>query len=237
MYHSITFGDKNTWDDWFLIPSSRPVFNPPAPKTSYIDIPGSDGQLDMTEALAGYPLYECRKGSLEFIVDNWHREWQDLYSEIMDYLHGQTMRAILEDDPDHYYEGRFSVNQWKSEAVNSKIVIDYVVYPYKLDRYSSVEDWEWDTFNFESGIVRDYRDMNVDSELYVDVIGSRKPVIPAFVVETPDGNGMVVEYNDAVYDLPDGTTKTTSIVLRDGDISLRFIGHGTVSIDYRGGGL
>ena len=46
MYHSITIGSKNTWDDWYLIPSSRPVVNPPKPKTKYIDIPGADGHLD-----------------------------------------------------------------------------------------------------------------------------------------------------------------------------------------------
>lgn len=237
MYHSITFGDKNTWDDWFLVPSSRPVFNPPTPKTTYIDIPGADGQLDMTQALTGEVTYEPRKGSIEFIVDNWHREWYELYSEIMDYLHGQTIRAVLEDDPAHYYEGRFTVNQWKSEPVNSKIVIDYIVHPYKFDLYSSLDDWEWDTFNFESGVIREYKDLTVNAILPVDIIGSRKPVIPAFIVETHDGNGMLVEYNGAIYILPDGTSKTTSIIIRDGESILTFIGYGTVSIDYRGGRL
>ena len=28
MYHSITIGDKNTWDDWHLIPATRPLFHP-----------------------------------------------------------------------------------------------------------------------------------------------------------------------------------------------------------------
>ena len=40
MDHSVTFGDKNTWTDWKLIPSSLPVINTPAPKVSMIDIPG-----------------------------------------------------------------------------------------------------------------------------------------------------------------------------------------------------
>lgn len=50
MYHSIIFyknddftSGLNTYDDWFLIPTSRPVFNPPAVKTKYIDIPGRTG--------------------------------------------------------------------------------------------------------------------------------------------------------------------------------------------------
>ena len=57
--------------------------------------------------------------------------WGVLYSEIMAYLHGKRMRAVLEDDPGYYYEGRFAVNEWKSEANWSSIVIDYEVEPYK----------------------------------------------------------------------------------------------------------
>ena len=48
MYHSITFGTvsngqitgKNTWTDWHLIPSSRPVVSQAAPQTSMMEVPG-----------------------------------------------------------------------------------------------------------------------------------------------------------------------------------------------------
>src|SRR5690625_7190522 len=98
MYHSITFGDKNTWDDWHLIPSKRPSFNPPTVKSQYVDIPGGNGVLDLTESLTGYPLYNTRTGSWTFYVENGFKPWDELYSEISNYLHGQKLRAILEDD-------------------------------------------------------------------------------------------------------------------------------------------
>ena len=41
------------------------------------------------------------------------------------------MRAVLEDDPEYYYEGRFSVNSWKSDKTHSSITINYSVAPYK----------------------------------------------------------------------------------------------------------
>ena len=69
-YHSVNFGDKNTWDDWKLVPSNRPVIDPPTQKTNYIDIPGADGSLDISTALTGYPVYNDRVGSIEFIVMN-----------------------------------------------------------------------------------------------------------------------------------------------------------------------
>lgn len=139
MYHSITFGDKNTWTDWHLVPSSRPVINPPKPKVQYVDIPGADGSIDITESLAGRPVFEDREGSLEFIVlndfnvDNYNYNWIDVYTSIMQYLHGRRMKMILEDDPNYYYDGRFTVNSWKSDQNNSTITIDYRVSPYKYE--------------------------------------------------------------------------------------------------------
>ena len=237
MYHSITFGSKNTWDDWFLIPSSRPVFNPPKLKTYYVDIPGADGHLDMTESLTGEPRYENREGSLKFIVDNGHREWHDLYSEIMDYIHGRTMRAILEDDPRHYYEGRFTVDAWNSSPNNSTITIKYSVHPYKMERYSSLDDWEWDTLNFEIDIIREYQELVVDDYRKLEIPGTRKSVIPAFVVKSVDDESLSVRFNGVTYNLPDGTSRIPNIVMKDGLNLLEFYGRGTVSVDYRGGRL
>ena len=243
MYHSIIFGDKNTWADWYLVPSSRPVINPPSPKTKYVDIPGSDWHLDLSTVLTGDIAYSGREGSLEFIVDNGqlsdynHTRWSLLYSEILDYLHGKFMKATLEDDPGFYYEGRFTVNQWKSDPHNSKITIDYNVRPYKLESTSSLEDWVWDSFNFEYGIIRDYRDLRVDGELEFVIIGRRMRVTPSFIVKSDDGKGLKVEFNGSTYDLPDGESRVINIQTVEGSNKLTFIGKGTVSIDYRGGCL
>jgi hypothetical protein len=237
MYHSIIIGDKNTWADWYLIPSSRPVFNPPTPKTNYVDIPGADWHLDMSTVLTGDITYNGREGSLEFIVDNGHKEWHELYSEILEYLHGRFMKATLEDDPGYYYEGRFSVNEWRSEPNNSRIVIDYNLAPYKYEAASSLDDWIWDTFNFETGIVREYKDLRVDGSLSFVVTGRRMVVVPSFIVKSDDGSGLKVKFKGNTYNLPDGETRVLNIRTVEGNNVLEFIGHGTVSIDYRGGRL
>jgi hypothetical protein len=231
------FGIKDSWVDWHLIPSSRPVFNPPTPKTKFIDIPGGDGQLDLTTSLTGDTVYQNRTGSFEFIVDNGHQEWFTLYSDIMDYLHGKLQRATLEDEPTFYYEGRFSVNKWKSDPHNSKIVIDYNVSPYKYEMHSSLEDWVWDTFNFETGIVREYKDLRVDGRLDFIIVGRRMRVTPSFIVKSDDGTGMKVKFNGVTYDLHDGSSRVINIQTVEGENKLTFTGNGTVSIEYRGGRL
>ena len=236
--HSIIFGDKHTWDDWFLIPSSRPVFKPPEPKTTYYDIPGADGHLDMSTALTGDIPYKNRTGSIEFIVDNGHKDWHELYSEIMDYLHGQKMRAILTDDMSFYYEGRFAVNEWKSDPDNSKITIDYDVHPYKFEMLSSLEDWKWDPFNFEVDIVREYGYLTVDGSLTVNIPGRRKNVTPSIEVHSYLGDDCpTVSFNGTTYSLSLGTNKIVNIILKEGNNTLTFNGRGVISIDYRGGRL
>ena len=61
---------KNTWDDWHILAESRPVFAPPEPKTNYIDVPGGNGSLDLSEALTRYPTYINRTGTFKFKVMN-----------------------------------------------------------------------------------------------------------------------------------------------------------------------
>lgn len=234
MYHSLTFGTKNTWDDWHLIPKSRPLINPPSVKDNLIEIPGGDGGLDLTTALAGRPLYKNRNGSFAFAVENGFREWASLYSEIMAYLHGQKMRLVFEDDPDYYYEGRFAVNAWQSDAQYSTIVIDYNVFPYKKELNSSTNEWIWDTFNFETGVIRYYKNISVSGSKTVLVIGSNMPT--TIVISTSNAN-MSVTFNGTTYALPKGPSVEKDIVILSGENRLLFTGTGVVSIEYSGGML
>ena len=68
--------------------------------------------------------------------------------KIAAYLHGKSMKMCLEDDPNFYYEGRFSLGEWKSESWNSKVTINYAVGPYKY-RITDGSAWLWDPFNFD----------------------------------------------------------------------------------------
>ena len=219
------------------------MFNPPSPKTKLVDVPGADWHLDLSTVLTGDIAYNAREGSLEFIVDNGQysdykaETWATHYSKILDYLHGKVLNATLEDDPGFYYTGRFAINEWRSDPENSKIVIDYNVSPFKHEAASSLEDWVWDTFNFETGIVREYKDLTVDGSLTFIIVGRRMHASPTFIVKSTDKKGMTVTFNGSTYKLPDGTSRVVNIVTSEGDNKFVFKGNGMVSIDYRGGCL
>lgn len=135
MYHSliINVDDRyiNTWDDWYLIPSSRPVISPPIERTSFKTVPGRNGTLDYSQSLSGKPVFDPRTGKIEFYLENdvpnW--DWETAYTTIIDALQGKRVRMALEDNPAHYYEGLLWVNQYKSDKGHSKITLEYNLQP------------------------------------------------------------------------------------------------------------
>lgn len=173
MYHSLDFEiipakagknvKLNTYKDLYLVPTSRPVINPPTVKTKQIEVPGANGVIDLTESLTPYPVYNNRQGSIEFAVLNDKMNWQVLYSKIMNLLHGRRAKMILEDDPGWYYEGRWAVNNWTSnnDGTWSNVTLDYDLYPYKLDINTSIDGsaetgsdrWKWSPFSFVDGVI------------------------------------------------------------------------------------
>jgi hypothetical protein len=199
-----------------------------------VNIPGGDGLLDLTTSLAGRPTYNNRIGSWTFIVQNGFMDWTALYSEIMVYLHGQQFRAILEDDPAYYYEGRFSVNQWKSDKEYSQIVIDYNVGPYKKEINNTGADWLWDPFNFETGIIRNYKNLSVLTSLTVVIEGDMMDSVPVIICSK---SGMSVTYEGTTYNLSRGANTIADIVLHTGENTLVFYGNGMITIENTGGRL
>lgn len=126
--------------------------NPPQEKTNIVEVPGSSTSLDISDALTSYPTYKDRTGSFSFYVENGYKDWHDMYSTVLRYLHGKKMRFILNDDPYFFYEGRLSVDSWASNKERSTIVISYILNAYKKSIFSSCEAMIWDLFNFDDGI-------------------------------------------------------------------------------------
>lgn len=159
MRHSMTFLEvadevsRNTWTDWGVVPTRVPVFAPPPVKTKILELPGGDGVIDLTTAITGYPVYGDRQGSISFICPRRWTEWMDLYSHIAEFLHGQYLQVTLEDEPDWYYEGRFSINENACDERHGIFVVDYDLGPYKWCKKASTEPWLWDPFSFVDGVI------------------------------------------------------------------------------------
>lgn len=197
------------------------------------EIPGRNGDLDLTDALTGFPVYKNTTMKLTFdFKDGNYDLWLMRASELRNTLHGKRMRVVLGKDV-FFYEGRVSVNTEKLNRRYSSVEITVNRDPYKLELYSSLENWLWDSFNFETGIVRNYKDLQVKGNLEVIIPGRTMRVIPVFDCSEE----MTVSYNGIIYNLPKGKSKSPDLLLVEGDNTLIFTGNGTVSVDYRGGSL
>lgn len=160
----------NTWEDFNLVAEERPSVNPPEPKIEKVDVPGRDGAVDYTDSLSGYPSYNNRTGSWDFILVNdfyepvdTYEAWYNTYTRLMTYIQGQRVKVILEDDLMYYYEGRLYVSKLKSGQKYSTITIEYDFKPYKYSIYTNLngDSWLWDPFNFTNGVIQPVKFKNL----------------------------------------------------------------------------
>ena len=131
--NTVTFGEYNSYSDLNLILSSKTIGSPSV-KTSTIDLPGSDGELDFTEYF-GEPKYSNRTLKFQFTAINPVTAFD---STIKNLLHGQKMKIVLSDDPDVYFYGRISVGDWYVNKGISTIDVDCNCEPYRMKKDETV---------------------------------------------------------------------------------------------------
>lgn len=227
MYHSLIISGKNTFSEWGMVPTSRPVVNPPEVKTTYVDLPASHGVLDYTTVLLGEPPLGQRRGSWEFALRP-GSSWIYVYESVMNYLHGRRHTVILEDDPLYQYVGRLSVNKWRSDPSYSLITINYDLDPFKYNVTDSTEtDWLWNELFVD--VIR-YGRFTVSGTKYRNLINEGSlSTVPTFTCENP----MTVEYDGSTYSLVRGKNYNANLTLESGDNIMLFTGNGDVTVSYR----
>lgn len=148
MYHSMFIGNKNTWDDYGLVPQNKIYFPTASQKTKVIDIEGASGSLDLSTYLTGFPLYSQRTGEIPFfLLDSsdhymfgngypWPTNYTfyDIFDRLRLDLDGRVHKMWLEDDPDWYVEGRINVTTDSSTSPRPTVTLSYDIGPYKMLR-------------------------------------------------------------------------------------------------------
>lgn len=229
----VKFGDYHSYDEWGL-KLTKILIGLPEPKTVLIDIPGGDGVLDLSESLTGKMQYGTRKLEFSFNAEDCnYADWEDLISNVSGKIHGRRLKIILDDDPCYCYDGTIEVSTTKSNDVNAEVIVTATCQPYKMELSGSLEDWIWDTFSFETGIIREYGGLVVDGSLEFELYGNQKEVVPIFYVE--GSKELKLRFGNTEYDLKNGENKILTIIIRQGVNKLIFTGNGRVSIDYKGG--
>lgn len=234
-YYGLDIGGKHTFDDWGLIMTSY-YMPEPEPKISRLELPFSSGTIDLTDA-TGVTPYNDRDG-LEFVFllrDGNAETFASKVQEIAMHLHGKYLKMIPDHDESYYYMVRLSVDSKKTNPRRSEIVLKGVSDPFKYDVLASNEPWEWDSFNFVTGVIQDTSDINVNGTKAITIRAGGVPTCPEFYVSKIE-TSLSVTFNGVTYNFSNGTGNYRFPQLRvsDSNTTLTFTGKGKVSVSYRG---
>lgn len=216
MMNSIKFNDIDTYNDWGLLLKPRKMPKP-TPKTNYVDIPGGDGTLDLSEVVAGEIKYNDLSLSFEFnVIDNMY-EWDKKVSEIANYLHGRNMKIIQSADPDYYYYGRCSVDEFSSSKALGSIVIKCTVGPYKLKHNKTIVTASLEEDN--------------NKTLYIN--NDRMTVVPKITCTA----ATIIKFNGNTYSASKGTHEVLDFQFVEGTNIVELQGTGMVTFEFQEGSL
>ena len=157
--------------------------------------------------------------------------WPTMYSKVQSLFHGKQVKVIFDDDTEYYYSGRATVSNYTRFQTLGTFTITVNADPYKYEIYGGLDDWLWDPFNFQTGIIRSYKNIIVSGTREVRIIGRDKVIVPLIISNT----SMTVTFNGITYSIVAGNNKIYDIEIVEGENVLIFTGTGTISIDYRGG--
>ena len=206
--------DINCFEDWNIVLTEINIPFP-TPKISLIDIPGSDGVIDLSEVLTGDVKYNNRVCKLTFEMLDL-TDYTNLMSEISNLIHGKVVTFIQTNDENYFYRGRATISEWECIKNQGKIVIEVDCEPYK---YNIKETKMNVILNNESKTVR--------------INNDRMPVCPTLVV-----NGDVsIVIDGETYKLEVGEQQLLGFILEDGVNEFTFSGNGSINITYRKGSL
>lgn len=215
----IYFGDIHSFYDLNLILSSVSI--PPAkPKTNYVDIPGSDGSVDLTEA-HGEVKYNDRDCKFTFTMnpagDLSEVAFEEKKTEVSNALNGKEFKITLDKDEDYFYQGRCEVSEYLSDKRIRQVAVTAKVKPYKFKQNVTVL-----TFALS------------ETEKTVNIKNGRKSVCPS--IECSDDNTLIV-FGTTSISLSAGTHKVLDIQFTEGNNQLKLSGTGTVTFSFQEGDL
>lgn len=213
----------------------------PSVVTRKVEIPMSHNVVDMTDVDGG-PYYAIRQNvSFSFVIyDKNYTQWANVYSKISNEINGKDLEVILDTDKSYFYKMRLFVSSIKSNKASSKIVLEGTAEPFKYCINDSLQDWVWDSFNFENGTTQPFKGIELDNgQSIIRIPAGRMEVIPEFKLY--EGHVVVTTDDNNYYDLIEGKIARFPQIKVNGikPVNLIFYIYRAAKLDiiFRGGSL
>ena len=210
----IRFGTKWAHADYGLIvaPYAIPM---PEPQMNFVEIPGRDGALDLSEAF-GTIRYADRIIPLTLYA---RAPFDVLISSLAADVHGRRMNVIFDRDPTYYYDARMTIEDVERHWGYCELSLECRVKPYKLEQFETA------ITVLPTGIAT------------VTLTNTRMPVVPSITVSAEMTLTFTIAGVGYTINLAAGSHIVPSLVLTDGETKIDITGTGSITFTYRKGAL
>lgn len=202
--------------DWTLCAFS---ISDPKYRRSTVTVPGSDGAIDLSDALDGAVHYDQRKITARLENSCGTRQQRSAWiSHIVNALDGMEKKIEMPDDPARYMVGRLRVAVQYNDPAHASVQITADVDPWKY-KYQETE-YQYITENAGTNTLTAYNN-------------GRKTVVPSFVV-------VVIYPGDILkignyYIETTGTYQFPEIKFAPGENTVDVMGRATILVKFREG--
>lgn len=228
-YHTVT--------DWNLIITSAVNISEPEQQTSYIEIPGANAMLDVSEALSGRLSFRKRNISIALAGIGEQMTWDTIISSFRNAVEGKVVHIIFDNDPNYYWKGRAHITGYERAMECGRFNLELPeADPYKYNVRSNVEPWLWDPFDFENDVVPEEPIINVNGTTSITIPAGNMYTVPEFTVS--ELTSLTLTVNGRNYNMTSGYNYFPGVMVNgDVPVTLTFNGKGRVIMEYRGGSL
>lgn len=209
---ALQFGEYSTWETWHLFTTKLEI-DPPKVKTNYISLGGTNGTIDLTEALSERPVYEDRKLLASFWTRRGSRqEREQLLQQITGAIHGRRMKIWVPDYSDGYFMGRIAVKGIVRKNAYTEFSVEAVCDPWRYDNEETVLTY------------------NVDGVQEISLSNTGVAVLCPDITVT---GTITFTCNGVTTTASDGSYKVATFKLFEGENLISLSGSGTLTLRYR----
>ena len=206
-------GDEiHTGKDLDLVQEVKEIGKPEI-QSHIVEVPGRNGLLNLTKGLTGKVMYFNRELSFRYFGTGTRKRLLEI-DALLSYYHGETVRIVDDDYPEHFYEGELSV---ESELHGNYITISLTV--------------DAQPFRFKMARTVYSRDINGTVTIYLD--NESIAAVPTITVTAETK----IVFNGVSANISAGTYVAEAFELHKGVNAFEVSGTGTITIEYQEGAI
>ncbi|EOS40931.1 hypothetical protein C808_00094 [Lachnospiraceae bacterium M18-1] len=227
----------HTMKDWGMAISNNNYIGDVVHESRYVDVPGADGFLDFSEAIAGRRIFKERTINIEIGGKKPRNDWDSIISDIRNKIEGKKVRIIFDNDTGFYWTGRATIKEFdRNREIGTFTLSIPKADPYKYKTEESTDDWLWDDLDFETGIIDEDTTILLtesnNTQSYTIIAGGA-PFVPEIQVSYIGETGISMTAYGDNYTLLKGKNRFADIVIDQEDVTLEFSGIGEIIIKFR----